>query len=60
MYTCDIHHPSQNFYYQRFSHNATLIFTDQEPLTIHLFREAYQRYFSIKEIHTTKEKQVHV
>ena len=56
MYICDIYQSSLKFYCQRFSNNATPIFTDQELLTVYLFCRAYQRYFSIKEIHTfTKE-----
>lgn len=56
MYICDIYQSSLKFYCQRFSNNTTSIFTDQELLTVYLFCGAYQRYFSIKEIHTfTKE-----
>ena len=56
MYICDVYQSSLKFYCQRFSNNATPIFTDQELLTVYLFCGAYQRYFSIKEIHTfTKE-----
>ena len=56
MYICDIYESSLKFCCQRFSNNATPIFTDQELLTVYLFCGAYQRYFSIKEIHTfTKE-----
>ena len=52
MYICDVYQSSLKFYCQRFSNNATPIFTDQELLTVYLFCGAYQRYFSIKEIHT--------
>ena len=52
MYICDIYQSSLKFYCQRFSNNATPIFTDQELLTVYLFCGAYQRYFQIKEIHT--------
>lgn len=56
MYICDIYDSSLKFYCQRFSNNANPTFTDQELLTAYLFCGAYQRYFSIKEIHTfTKE-----
>ena len=56
MYICDVYQSSLKFYCQRFSNNATPIFTAQELLTVYLFCGAYQRYFSIKEIHTfTKE-----
>ena len=56
MYICDIYPSSLKFHCQRFSNNTTLIFTDQELLTVYLFCGAYQCYFSIKEIHTfTKE-----
>ena len=56
MYICDVYQSLLKFYCQRFSNNATPIFTAQELLTVYLFCGAYQRYFSIKEIHTfTKE-----
>ncbi len=56
MYICDVYESSLKFYCQRFSNNANPTFTDQELLTAYLFCGAYQRYFSIKEIHTfTKE-----
>ena len=56
MYICDIYQSSLKFYCQRFSNNATPIFTDQELLTVYLFCGAYQRYFQIKEIHTFTEE----
>ena len=56
MYICDIYQSSLKFYCQRFSNNATPIFTDQELLTVYLFCGAYQRYFQIKEIHTSTEE----
>jgi len=52
MYICDTYQSSLQFYCQRFSNNATPVFTDEELLTVYLFCGAYQRYFSIKEIHT--------
>ena len=56
MYICDIYGSSLKFCCQRFSNNATPFFTDQELLTVYLFCGAYQRDFSIKEMHTfTKE-----
>ena len=56
MYICDVYQSSLKFYCQRFTNNATSIFTGQELLTVYLFFGAYQRYFSIKEIYTfTKE-----
>lgn len=56
MYICDIYQSSLQFYCQRFSNHANPVFTDQELLTAYLFCGAYQRYFTIKEIHTfTKE-----
>lgn len=39
MYICDIYQSSLKFYCQRFSNNATPIFTDQELLTVYLFAE---------------------
>lgn len=39
MYICDIYQSSLKFYCQRFSNNATPIFTDQELLTVYLFCE---------------------
>ncbi|WP_239059531.1 hypothetical protein [Bacteroides sp. 224] len=56
MYICDVYESSLKFYCQRFSNNANPTFTDQELLTAYLFCRTYQRYFTIKEIHTfTKE-----
>ncbi len=56
MYICDIYRSSLQFYCQRFSNNTSPVFTDRELLTAYLFCGAYQRYFTIKEIHTfTKE-----
>lgn len=56
MYICDVYQSSLKFYCQRYSNNASPIFTDEELLTVYLFCGAYQRYFSIKEIHAfTKE-----
>ena len=52
MYICDVYQSSLQFHCQRFSNNATPAFTDEELLTIYLSCGAYQRYFSIKEIHT--------
>ena len=55
MYICDIYQSSLKFYCQRFSNNATPIFTDQELLTVYLFCGAYQRYFQSKRyIHSLK------
>jgi hypothetical protein len=52
MYICDIYQSSLRFYCQRYSNNSTPVFTDGELLAVYLFCGAYQRYFSIKEIHT--------
>ena len=52
MYICDVYKNSLQYYCQRFSNNTVPVFTDEEVLTVYLFCGAYQRYFSIKEIHT--------
>lgn len=52
MYICDIYQSSLKISCQRFSNNTNPIFTDEELLTVYLFCGAFQRYFSIKEIHT--------
>ena len=52
MYICDVYQNSLQHTCQRFSNNSVPIFTDEEILTVYLFCGAYQRYFSIKEIHT--------
>lgn len=52
MYICDVYKSSLQYNCQRFSNNSVPIFTDEEVLTVYLFCGAYQRYFSIKEIHT--------
>lgn len=56
MYICDIYESLLEFYCQRFSNNNNPAFTDQELLTVYLFRRTCQQYFKIKDIHTfTKE-----
>lgn len=52
MYICDVYKNSLQYNCQRFSNNSVPAFTDEEILTVYLFCGAYQRYFSIKEIHT--------
>lgn len=52
MYICDVYKDSLQYTCQRFCNNSVPVFTDEEILTIYLFCGAYQRYFSIKEIHT--------
>ena len=52
MYICDVYKNSLQYYCQRFSNNTVPVFMDEEVLTVYLFCGAYQRYFSIKEIHT--------
>ena len=52
MYICDVYNNSLKPYCQRFSNNSAPVFTDEEVITVYLFCGCYQRYFSIKEIHT--------
>lgn len=52
MYIRDVYKSTLRFYYQRFSNNSNLEFTDEEILTIYLFCGYCQRYFGINEIHT--------
>lgn len=59
IYICDIYDSSLKYYCQRFSNNRHPVFTDQELLTVYLFCGAYQRYFSIKEIHTFTREYLH-
>ncbi len=56
VYICDVYQSSLKFYCQRFSNNATPIFTDQELLTVYLFCGAYQRY-PIENFDVTKIRQ---
>lgn len=56
MYICDVYKSTLCFYCQRFSNNPNPEFTDKELLSIYLFYSYYQRYFSIKEIHTFAKK----
>ncbi len=51
MYICDIYESLLKFCCQRFGNNVTSIITGQELLTVYLFSGAFQRYFSIKEMH---------
>ena len=56
MYICDVYQSSLKFYCQRFSNNATPIFTDRGCLPYICSAERISAIFSIKEIHTfTKE-----
>lgn len=52
MYICDVYNNSLKPHCQRFSNNSAPVFTDEEVITVYLFCGSYQRYFSIKEIHT--------
>ena len=55
MYICDVYQSSLKFYCQRFSNNATPIFTDQELLTVYLFCGAISAILASKRyIHSPK------